>query len=137
MKGGTEMNNKMLYELCETLNKELEEVFNETSQKGMNSTYLDYIDKLTHSIKSDKAVIAMEESILALTVFKKGLPNIMGQKSSCGDPSTRKSVGYLILPHKTSTSLTIPSGAIVSLFASLIVTSISSISTGAISFMTS
>jgi hypothetical protein len=77
------------------------------------------------------------QSILALTVFKKGLPNIMGQKSSCGDPRTRKSAGYLILPHKTSTSLTIPSGEIVSLFASLIVTSISSISTGAISFMIS
>ena len=62
MKGGTEMNNKMLYELCETLNKELEEVFKETTQKGMNSTYLDYIDKLTHSLKSVKTIIAMEES---------------------------------------------------------------------------
>jgi len=56
------MNNKMLYELCEALNKELEEVFKETSQKGMNSTYLDYIDKLTHSLKSVKTIIAMEES---------------------------------------------------------------------------
>jgi magnesium-transporting ATPase (P-type) len=68
--------------------------------------------------------------ILALTVFKKGLPKIMGQKSSCGEPRTRKSVGYLVFPHKTSTSLTIPSGWMVSLFASLIVTSMSSISAG-------
>ena len=69
--------------------------------------------------------------ILALTVFKKGLPNIMGQKLSCGEPRTRKSAGYLTFPHKTSTSLTIPTGEIVSLLASLIVTSISSISAGA------
>src|SRR3990170_4202555 len=69
---------------------------------------------------------SLTQSILALTIFKKGLPNIMGQKLSCCEPSTRKSVGYLILPHKTSTSLTIPSGVIVSLFASLIVPSISS-----------
>jgi len=74
---------------------------------------------------------------LALIVFRKGLPNIIGQKSSCGDPRTRKSVGYLILPHRTSTSLTIPSGEIVSLFASLIVTSIYSSSEGAISFLIS
>ena len=46
---------------------------------------------------------SLAQSISALMVFKKGLPNIMGQKSSCGDPRTRKSVGYLILPHKTST----------------------------------
>ena len=54
---------------------------------------------------------------LALTVFKKGLPNIMGQKSSCEEPRTRKSVGYLMFPHKTSTSQTIPIGDIVSLLA--------------------
>ena len=57
--------------------------------------------------------------ILALTIFGKDLPNIIGQKSSCGEPKTRKSVGYLILPHKTLTSLTIPSGVMVSLLASL------------------
>ena len=73
------------------------------------------------------------QSILALTVFKKGLPKIIGQKSSCGEPRTGKSVGYFIFPHKTSTCLTIPSGAIVSLLASLIVTYMSSISAGAIS----
>ena len=72
------------------------------------------------------------QSILALTVFKKGLPNIIGQKSSCGEPRTRKSPGYLTFPHKTSTSLTIPTGETVSLLASLIVTSISSILAGAI-----
>ena len=75
----------------------------------------------------------MTRLILALTLFKNVLPNIMGQKLSCFEPRTRKSVGYLTFPHKTSTSLTIPSGDIVSLFASLIVTSISSISEGAMS----
>ena len=73
------------------------------------------------------------QSMVALTVFKKGLPNIMGQKSSCGEARTRKSVGYLIFRHKTSTSLTIPIGLMVSLLASLIVTSMSSNSTSAMS----
>ncbi|KAI5016258.1 hypothetical protein ZWY2020_006109 [Hordeum vulgare] len=40
---------------------------------------------------------------------------------------TRKSVGYFVLPHRTSTSLTIPRGQIVSLLASVIVTSMESI----------
>ena len=42
-------------------------------------------------------------TIYKLMVFKKGLPKIMGQKSSCGEPRTSKSVGYFIFPHKTST----------------------------------
>ena len=57
----------------------------------------------------------------------------MGQKLSCGEPRTRKSAGYLTFPHKTSTSLTIPIGEIVSLLASLMATSVPSISAGAIS----
>ena len=73
--------------------------------------------------------------MVALTVFKKGLPNIMGQKLSCGEPRTRKSAGYLVFPHKTSASLTIPIGEMVSLLASLIVTSIPSNSVGAISLL--
>lgn len=56
------MNNKMLYELCEALTRELEDVFKKVSQSGMNSTMLEYIDKLTHSLKSVKTIIAMEES---------------------------------------------------------------------------
>src|SRR4051812_10855868 len=39
------------------------------------------------------------------------------QKLSCTEPSTRKSVGYFTFPQSTSTSLTIPTGEIVSLFA--------------------
>ena len=57
----------------------------------------------------------------------------MGQKLSCGEVRTRKSTGYLVFPHKTSTSLTILIAEIVSLLASLIVTSISYILAGAIS----
>ena len=59
----------------------------------------------------------------------------MGQNSYCGEPRTRKLVGYFIFPHNTSTSLAIPSGVMVSLLASLIVTSMPSISAGAISFL--
>ena len=75
--------------------------------------------------------VYLSQSILTLTMFKKRLAKIMGQKSSCGEPRTRKSVGYFIFPHKASTSLTIPSGVMVSLLASLIVASMSSISAGA------
>ena len=95
--------------------------------------------KLNSWVISSKPTVttSLLQSMVALTVFKKGLANIMGQKLSCGEPRTRKSAGYLVFPHKTSTSLTIPIGAIVSLLASLIVTSISSNSTGAISFLIS
>ena len=51
-----------LYEMCEILSKELTEVKNRARQGGLNSSMMDYIDKLTHSIKSIKTTIAMEES---------------------------------------------------------------------------
>src|SRR4051812_12264971 len=35
------------------------------------------------------------QSIIAPQVLRKGLPKIIGQKLSCTEPSTRKSVGYL------------------------------------------
>src|SRR3954467_35656 len=50
-------------------------------------------------------------------VRRKGLPKIIGKKLSCTKPSTRKSVGYFTFPQRTSTSLTISTGEIVSLFA--------------------
>ena len=62
MKGGTEMNNKMLYELCETLSREIEEVNNEVSKSGLTTAKLDQIDKLTHALKSIKTTLAMMES---------------------------------------------------------------------------
>ena len=34
---------------------------------------------------------------LSINRIQEGLPNIMGQKSSCGEPRTRKSVGYFYL----------------------------------------
>src|SRR3954468_2791290 len=57
------------------------------------------------------------QSIIAPQVFKKGLPKIIGQVLLASLPSTRKSAGYLVLPHRTSTSLTIPIEKIVSLLA--------------------
>ena len=86
--------------------------------------------KLMRLITKTNTDSLFSQSILALTVFKKGLPKITGQKSSCGEPRTIKSVGYFIFPHKTSTSPTIPIGDIVSLIEGLIVTSTSSISAG-------
>ena len=52
-----------LHELCEKLERELNEVNTKLNQSGakINSDDLSIIDKLTHSIKSIKTVIAMEE----------------------------------------------------------------------------
>src|SRR3954471_15491075 len=57
------------------------------------------------------------QSITAPQVLRKVLPKIIEQKISCTKPNTRKSVGYFTFSHRTSTSLTIPTGEIVSLFA--------------------
>ena len=100
------------------------------------STKLEKI-KLMRLITKVTPTVCFSQSILALTVFKKGIPEIMGHKSSCGEPRTRKSVGYFIFPQKTSTSLTILIGYMAYLLASLIVTSISSISVGVMSFIIS
>src|SRR4051812_40049720 len=56
------------------------------------------------------------QSIIAPHVLREGLPKIIGQKLSCIEPSTRKSVGYFTFPQITSRSLTIPTGEIVCLF---------------------
>lgn len=52
-----------LHELCEKLERELKEVNTKLNQSDakINSDDLSIIDKLTHSIKSIKTVIAMEE----------------------------------------------------------------------------
>src|SRR3954463_7772071 len=70
------------------------------------------------------------QSITAPQVLRKVLPKIIGQKLSCTEPSTRKSVGYFTFPQRISTCLTIPTGEIICLFARCIITSISSISHG-------
>ena len=46
------------------------------------------------------------------TSIRKGLPKIIGQDLLAAEPSTKKSAGYLILPHRTSTSRTIPIGEV-------------------------
>jgi hypothetical protein len=43
---------------------------------------------------------------------------MIGQVLLATEPSTRKSVAYLVLSHKTSTFLTMPIGEIISLLAS-------------------
>jgi len=49
-----------LYELCETLSRAVEEVNGKLGGK-LSAADLEYVDKLTHSLKSVKAVISMEE----------------------------------------------------------------------------
>ena len=53
-----------LHEMCETLSKELADANNKVRQNGGNlsGADLDYVDKLTHAIKSIKTTIAMMEA---------------------------------------------------------------------------
>lgn len=54
---------KALYSVCERLSDELSEA-NRRIEKSdkLNASDVDYIDKLTHALKSIKTVIAMEEA---------------------------------------------------------------------------
>lgn len=53
-----------LYDLCETLSEELDEANEKIRKAGgkLSAGDLDYIDKLTHSLKSVKTTIAMIEA---------------------------------------------------------------------------
>lgn len=53
-----------MYDICEALNKELEEANEKIKMSGgkMSAGDLELIDKISHAIKSIKTVIAMEES---------------------------------------------------------------------------
>ena len=55
--------NKELHELCETLSRELADLNEKIRKAGgkMSAVDLDVIDKMTHAIKSVKAVMAMSE----------------------------------------------------------------------------
>ena len=55
---------KDLYELCETLSRALKEANDKLRNAGgkMSSSDMDFIDRLTHSLKSVKTTIAMMEA---------------------------------------------------------------------------
>ena len=55
---------KDLHEMCETLSRELGEANEKVMQGGgrLSGSDLDYVDKLTHAIKSIKTTIAMVEA---------------------------------------------------------------------------
>ncbi len=55
---------KTLYELCETISRELEDANEKIRKAGgkVSAGDVDYLDKLTHSLKSIKTTIAMMES---------------------------------------------------------------------------
>src|SRR4051812_28012964 len=80
---------------------------------------LENLEKLNSygSLLNSTETLPFLQSIIAPQVLRKGLPKIIGQKLSCTEPSTRKSVGYFTFPQSTSTSLTIPTEEIVSLFS--------------------
>src|ERR1041384_6705619 len=81
--------------------------------------FLENLEKLNSygSPLNSTETLPFLQSIIAPQVLRKGIPKIIGQKLSFTEPSTRKSVGYFTFPQRTSTSLTIPMGDIVSLFA--------------------
>lgn len=51
-----------LHELCEIVDRQMEKVVNELRNNGgkLNAADLDYLDKLTHTLKSIKTTEAME-----------------------------------------------------------------------------
>lgn len=55
---------KDLHEMCEILSRELSEANDKIRQAGgkMSGSDLDYVDKLTHALKSIKTTIAMMEA---------------------------------------------------------------------------
>lgn len=55
---------KTLYEICETISRELEDANEKIRKAGgkLSAGDVDYIDKLTHTIKSLKTTIAMMEA---------------------------------------------------------------------------
>lgn len=55
---------KDLYDMCEVLSRELSEANEKIRQAGgkMSGSDLDYVDKLTHALKSIKTTIAMMEA---------------------------------------------------------------------------
>lgn len=52
-----------LYDLCEKISEELSEANNKLDKSGgnMSAGDIEYIDKLTHALKSIKTVLAMED----------------------------------------------------------------------------
>lgn len=56
-------NIKVLYEVCESLENEMKRANNEIRGKDkLSSVELDFLDKVSHALKSIKTVIAMEEA---------------------------------------------------------------------------
>ena len=66
MKGRQSMDKKLdtLYDLCETVSKELESANEKINSAGgeLSAGDLEYLDKLTHTMKSLKTTIAMIEA---------------------------------------------------------------------------
>src|SRR4051812_3757812 len=87
--------------------------------KSVPQDCLENLEKLNSygSPSNSTETLPFLQSIIAPQVLRKGLPKIIGKKLSCIEPITRKSVGYFTFPRRTSTSLNIPTGETVCLFA--------------------
>ena len=55
------MKHEMLERLCEMVSDELSKVTNKVEKTELSAGMLEYIDKLTHTLKSIKTIMAMEE----------------------------------------------------------------------------
>ena len=55
------MKHEMLERLCEMVSDELSKVTNKVEKTELSAGMLEYIDKLTHTLKSIKTIMAMED----------------------------------------------------------------------------
>lgn len=80
-----------LYDVCETLNRELEELNEKIHKAGgkMSAGDLEVVDKLTHAIKSVKTTIAMIESEGDYSRDYDGMGGNMNRRSMRGMSNAR------------------------------------------------
>lgn len=80
------MDTKDLHELCEIVSREIGRVTQRIGTAGgkLSSADIDYIDKLTHTMKSIKTTIAMEESGASFDGSYQGSERSMAQSMRRG-----------------------------------------------------
>ena len=88
---------KDLHELCETLSREIGEANEKIRSAGgkLSAGDLDYIDKLTHALKSVKATVSMmeDEGYSGYPYMGRSYDNGMGNRSYRGSYARRDSRG--------------------------------------------
>lgn len=80
---------KVLYELCEIIHDKLDDAVEKLEQTDgrMSTADVDYIDKLTHALKSIKTTLAMMEADSDYS--ERGYSRNMGERSNARRPRDR------------------------------------------------